>query len=63
VPTEFWWGDLRERGHAEEPGVGGSIMLRLVFMKEDGDGDWYDLAQDRSWFWALVNSVTNLGVP
>jgi hypothetical protein len=23
VYTEFWWGNLRERNHWEEPGVGG----------------------------------------
>jgi hypothetical protein len=63
VPTGFWWGDLRERGHVEDPGVCGSVTLRLVFVKEDGDGDWYDLAQDRAWCLALVNSITNLRIP
>jgi len=48
VPTGLWFGDLRERGHMEDPAVGGRVMLRFVLMKEDGDGDWYDLAQDRS---------------
>jgi hypothetical protein len=47
----------------EDPAVGGSIMLQLVLMKEDGDGDWYDLAENRSWCRALVNLVTNFRVP
>lgn len=63
MPTGLWWRNLRERGHVEDSAVGGSIMLRLVLMKEDGDGDWYDLDQDRSRCRAPVNSVTNLRVP
>ena len=23
-----WWGNLRERGHLEDPGIGGKIILR-----------------------------------
>jgi hypothetical protein len=26
--TGFWWGNLRERNHLENPGVDGKIMLR-----------------------------------
>jgi len=29
--TEFWWGNLRERGHAGDPGVDGNIILRWIF--------------------------------
>jgi len=34
-----WWGNLRERDHLGDPGVDGSIMLRLIFRKWDmGNG-------------------------
>jgi hypothetical protein len=33
--TGFWWGNLRERGHLEDPGVVGRIILRWIFMKWD----------------------------
>jgi len=33
VPTEFWWGNLRERAHLEDPGVDGRIILRWIFRK------------------------------
>jgi hypothetical protein len=28
-----------------------------------GGMDWTDLAQDRNWWWALVNMIMNLQVP
>jgi hypothetical protein len=31
----FWWGNLRERGHLEDPGVDGRIILRWIFRKRD----------------------------
>ena len=35
VYTEFWWGNLRERGHLEDPGVDWRIILRWIFRKWD----------------------------
>jgi hypothetical protein len=63
VHREFWWGNLRERGHIEEPGVDGRIMVRSVFRKWVGGVDWIDLAQDRDRWRALVNAVMNIRFP
>ena len=34
----FWWENLRERVHLEDPGIGGRIILRWIFRKWDGEG-------------------------
>jgi len=33
VHAGFWWGNMRERDHLEDPGVDGRIILRWVFQK------------------------------
>jgi len=35
VYTGFWWGNLIERDHLEDPGLDGRIILRLIFRKFD----------------------------
>jgi hypothetical protein len=35
VYTEFWWGNLRERDHLEDPDIDGRIILRWIFRKWD----------------------------
>ena len=32
----FWWGNLRERDHLEEPGRDGRIILQWIFRKWNG---------------------------
>jgi hypothetical protein len=64
VYTEFWWGNLTERGHFEDPGLDRRIILRWIFRKWDVVGmDWNELAQDRERWRALLNAVTNFRVP
>jgi len=63
VQIGFWWGNLQERGHLENPGTDGMSILRWIFCKWDGGMNWIDLAQDRGRWQALVNTIMILQVP
>ena len=58
----FWWGNLQERDHLEDPGIDG-MTLSWIFWKWDGGMDWIDLAQDRGRWQALVHTIRILQVP
>jgi hypothetical protein len=54
---------VRERDRLEDLGVDGRIVLRWILRKWVGGMYWIDLAQDRSTWRALINTVMNLRVP
>jgi len=33
VYTGFWWANLRERNHLEDPGIDRRIILKWIFRK------------------------------
>ena len=61
--TGYWWENLRERDHLEDPGIDGRIMLNLIYKKWAGGIDWIDLAKNGDRWRALVNAVMNLRIP
>jgi hypothetical protein len=54
--------DLRERDRWGDLDVDGRIILRWMFRKLEGGGDWMELAQDMDMWRALVSTVKNLRV-
>jgi hypothetical protein len=44
--TGFWWGNMRERYHLEDPGVDERIIIKWIFKKWNGDMDWIGMAQN-----------------
>ena len=60
VHIAFWWEELREGEHLEDPAVNRRIILKWIFKKWDGR-EWTDFAWLRTG--AGVNAVINLRVP
>jgi len=56
-----WWGDLRERDHLGDLGVGERITLKWTVKQWSGSEDRTDL--DRDTWRAVVNAEMNLRVP
>ena len=61
--TGFWWRNLSERDHLENPGIDGRVILKCIFKKWDGVIDWIELAQDRYSWRAHSNAVMILRIP
>jgi hypothetical protein len=43
VYTGLWWAKLRERDHREDLALDGRLTVKLIFKKEAGKLDWFDL--------------------
>jgi hypothetical protein len=45
VHTGFWWGDLREGDHLQDPSIDEWVILKWIFKKWVGGGgmDWIDM--------------------
>jgi hypothetical protein len=47
----------------EDLGIGGRIILNMIFKTWVGGMDWIDMAHDRDMWQVLANAVMNLHVP
>jgi hypothetical protein len=57
-----WWESQKERDHWEDREAGGWIILKWIIQTVWGGMDWFDLAQDRDQWRALVNMVMTFQV-
>jgi hypothetical protein len=60
VHIAFWWEQLREEEHLQDPSVNRRIILKWILKKWDG-GAWTDFTWLRTG--AGVNALINLRVP
>jgi hypothetical protein len=63
VYAGFWWGNLRKTDHLEEPGVWEDNIKMDLQEVGCGGMDWFDVAQDRDRWRALVTAVMSIRVP
>ena len=59
--TGYWWGNLRERDHLEDPRRRWKDNIKM-YLQEVGGGNWLDQAQNRDMWRALASVVLNLRV-
>jgi len=60
----FWWENLRERNHLENPGVRWEDNIKMDLQEVGCWGmDYIDPTQDRDSWRTLVNAVMNFRVP
>jgi len=50
VDTGFWWENLRERDHLDEPDVDGRVILRWVIRK-------WDVGERTGLIWLRIRTV------
>jgi len=64
VCTRFWWGNLRDRDHLEDPWYRWKDNNKMDLQEmECGGLDWIDLSHDRYRWLALVKAVMNIRIP
>jgi hypothetical protein len=59
----FWWGNLRERDHVEDPGIDGRIIFKWIFRKWVVGYGLYQAGSGSGRWQAVVNAVMYLRVP
>jgi hypothetical protein len=59
----FWWRNLKEIDHLEDPCVDGRIILKRILKRLNWDMSLIGLAQHRDKWRELANAVMNIRVP
>jgi hypothetical protein len=57
---KYWLESLKGRDYSEDIGLDGRIIFNWILWKLWIGLDRIHLAQDRDWWWAVVNTVMNL---
>jgi hypothetical protein len=55
-----WCGNVRERDHFEDLGIGGMLIVKWVLTNRRGDVEWIDVAYDEDMWCSMVNAGMNL---